>query len=75
VVKAKERWPKIGRAIEYLGGVYERGTSTMDDLVTWEIRDLSTADWLMPSDDRVRPTQRDERSGKADGKRKSEGPI
>jgi group II intron reverse transcriptase/maturase len=41
VTKAKERWPEIGRATEYLGGVCERGTSTMDDLATWEIRDLS----------------------------------
>lgn len=39
--KATERWPKIGRATYSLGGVSERGTNTMDDLATWEIRDLS----------------------------------
>jgi hypothetical protein len=32
---------KDREGIEYLGGVCERGTSTMDDLGTWEIRNLS----------------------------------
>lgn len=40
--KATERWPEIGRATYSLGGVCERGTSTMDDLATWESRNLST---------------------------------
>lgn len=53
---------------ETSGGVDDCGTNTKDGTATWEIRDLSAMG-------RVRRSATSQSERKADGKRKSEGPI